>query len=178
MIQFRDIGDYDIIVPEMLTQLVATPKMLRFKYLSVEAITWEYQWLYQTKVDERLCRLHYLEAKVYYICVHEIKMQDAESKGLRKYQSMKASAGSRSQYKVQSVQRGCRRLLDLGHFWSIVTKVTDLYMYYPFLYFTLLYTTISKKVVIVNSRYWNWKELWGWISTNNLLLNYHRLCKI
>ena len=31
-------------------------------------------------------------------------------------------------------------------------------------------TAISKKVVIVNSRYWNRKEPWGSNSTNNLLL--------
>ena len=31
-------------------------------------------------------------------------------------------------------------------------------------------TAISKKVFIVNSRYWNRKELWGSSSTNNLLL--------
>ena len=33
----------------------------------------------------------------------------------------------------------------------------------------LLYTAISKKVVIVNSRYWNRKELRGLRSTKNVL---------
>ena len=32
-------------------------------------------------------------------------------------------------------------------------------------------TAISKKVVIVNSRYWTRKELWGSSSTNNVLLS-------
>ena len=35
---------------------------------------------------------------------------------------------------------------------------------------TIEYTAISEKVVIVNSRYWNRKELWSSSSTNNLLL--------
>ena len=34
----------------------------------------------------------------------------------------------------------------------------------------VLYTTIFKKVIIVNSRYWNREELWSSSSTNNLLL--------
>ena len=32
------------------------------------------------------------------------------------------------------------------------------------------YTAISKKVVIINSRYWNRKELWASNSRNDLLL--------
>ena len=32
------------------------------------------------------------------------------------------------------------------------------------------YTAISNKVVIVNGRYWNGKELWGLSSTNNLFM--------
>ena len=35
---------------------------------------------------------------------------------------------------------------------------------------TFVYTAISNKVVIVNSRYWNRKELWGSSSTINVLL--------
>ena len=31
-------------------------------------------------------------------------------------------------------------------------------------------TAVAKKVVIVNSRYWNRKELWGSSSTNSLFL--------
>ena len=37
-------------------------------------------------------------------------------------------------------------------------------------YHRLMYRAISKKVVVVNSRYWNLKELWDSSSTNNLLL--------
>ena len=33
-----------------------------------------------------------------------------------------------------------------------------------------VFTAVSKKVVIVNNRYWNRKEMWGSSSTNNLLL--------
>ena len=33
-----------------------------------------------------------------------------------------------------------------------------------------MYTAVSKKVAIINSQYWNRKELWGSSSTRNLLL--------
>ena len=32
------------------------------------------------------------------------------------------------------------------------------------------YNLVTKKVVIVNSRYWNRKEVWGSSSTNSVLL--------
>ena len=55
--------------------------------------------------------------------------------------------------------------------WNVyVVHLFNVFLIIPMYYFRLVCTTIAKKFVRVNSRFWSRKELWGSSSSSNLLL--------
>ena len=96
----------------------------------------------------------------------------------RAYTHLPVSTGQRIQF-VNTNIHTCARVhtLTSTHIQKQTSTSTSTYAYthirtclHVFMVCTNIHTAVSKKVVIINSRYWNRKELWGSSSTNNLLL--------